>query len=738
MSSNSANFYSDAAIISRLGRQLVAKQETALVELIKNAYDADATEVEVSFENRETTGATLEIRDNGSGMTKNDLEEKFLRLASENKVSSPVSLKYSRRRAGRKGIGRFSAQRLGDRLTLTTHSDGDPSAWELLIDWAAFEPGLQLEQVKVTLREIEPDRVGTTLRIERLTDTWSLAQLRSCWRSVLALQQPFPIAESVSNRSDPGFQARFIESGTLYHDTSVIADVKTEILDRCPVVVEMKVDNDGFAFWRITKNAFGETRAWRGIHHDHRNDGNPPPYNSLKNVNLRAHHVIQTGELAGVPSVVLARVRELLRREGGIRLYRNGFRVLPYGEKNDDWLGLDAAYAVRHYLAPISNRNWFGVVEVSDPEGRYFEEHTSREGLIINETFEELRDLTSSVLITAASEVHADRGRKVSTGSESPDPDRSAMLSEARRAMKEAREAAEKVALEPGQSAGAKEVVRQTIAAGLALEASAAEIEAKQKQVADKEVMLRLLSSIGMTTAEFSHETGMAFGAFRIDFDAVLAVAEDARSGDNTFLVQSARARSALNRLDNLTGYLNNAVASRAMREIAPVSLSLTIEDFERGLLEHAETQETEIKIDVPAFDALHTAPMHEAELASVLLNFYTNSLKAMKRHSAPRKILIAADRLHDQGVVRLQFCDSGPGISEDIRESVFAAFFTTNSAPATSAPDSVQATGTGLGLWIVEQIARHAGGSVEVVDAPAGFSTCLELRLPAAPEEDE
>jgi len=126
---------------------------------------------------------------------------------------------------------------------------------------------------------------------------------------------------------------------------------------------------------------------------------------------------------------------------------------------------------------------------------------------------------------------------------------------------------------------------------------------------------------------------------------------------------------------------------------------------------------------------------MHEAEVASVLLNFHTNALKAMKRTSNARRILVTADRHAEDKQVRLRFCDSGDGVPVEIRERIFEAFVTRQSAPTSSASDNEHAQGTGLGLWIVDQIATNAGGSVAVVEPPEGYSTCFELLLP---EENE
>ena len=540
-------FHADAAIINRLGRELVAKQETALVELVKNAYDADATTVVVSFDGRGEPGAVLSIRDNGIGMSRDDIVNGFLRLASDLKVLEPKSPRYKRTRAGRKGIGRFSAQRLGARLVLTTQVDGQPSAWQLIADWSQFTSGKRLDDISVTLQELPATAPGTTLRVEGLHDDWTPGQIRSCWRSVLALQQPFPVAPVMDSTIDPGFTVEFRDGGGLFQDESVVANMQTEILDHLPVVIEMRVDNEGKASWRITKNAFGELRSWRPIHHDARDNSDPPAYPSLRNVAMKAYHVILEPSL--LPSVVFTRVRDILSREGGIRLYRNGFRVTPYGERDDDWLGLDEIYSRRNYLANIANRHFFGVVEVSDPEGVSFEEHTSREGLIETPAFRELRDLASSVLITAATEIHADRGRKTKTNAPSPRPEVTTALSEARAAMRAAREAAEIIANSSPDPAPAKLLVESAAAAEKIFEQQEIIITTEQRRVADAGAMLRLLSSLGMTTAEFSHETGMAFEAFRLDLERVFEAALSARQGDEKFLTLATRAREALVRL---------------------------------------------------------------------------------------------------------------------------------------------------------------------------------------------
>jgi signal transduction histidine kinase len=730
------SFEADAAIIARLGRELVAKQETALIELVKNGFDADATKVDVVFEGSGPSAA-VEVRDNGTGMTRRDLVQGFMRLASDLKVQSPRSPRFGRRRAGRKGIGRFAAQRLGDRLVLITRTEAAAAALRLNVDWRQFVHGRRLEDVRVSLDEVPAtDAPGTTIRIENLRDTWSEAQTKRCWRGVLALQQPFPVAPVIrKDDADPGFSVRILQSGSIFDDEYLVANMQTEILDHLHAVIEMKVDDKGRAKWRLSKNQFGSVRDWMPIHHDHRDTAWPPPYEHLKNAAMKAYYAVLDPTL--LPSLVYTRVRDVLSDEGGIRLYRNGFRVIPYGDPDDDWLRLDEAYAKRSLLAPIANRNFFGVIELEDPDGNLFEEHTSREGLIESLAFLELKELASSVLVTAGTQMAEDRGRKTYAGRTSRPLITSNFsgFGAVRAAARAAKEAAELAAREKGTPAAEAAVKRATETVNL-VEKEQEELEAAQIRLADEAAMLRFLATLGMTTSEFSHETGMTFDAFRLDFKCVFDAAAQARSNDPTFKDQAARAQAMLNRLDTLTSYLNALAAARSLRSIRPVSLSKTVDRFKRGIGAQAKSQEIEVTIDTPAYDGLFTRPMHEAELASILLNFYTNSVKAMKRSKNRRKILVVADRTDDLDPrVRIRFSDTGDGIPSENRDRIFDAFFTTRIAPPAGASDTEHASGSGLGLWIVSQIASNAGGEVLLAEPPPGFSTCFEVLLP--PEEE-
>ena len=313
MTTEEVFFTTDAALIDRIGRELVGKQETGLLELIKNSYDADATTVKVVIE-----PGRLTIDDNGVGMDRDELLAGFLRLANDTKIRNPTSDRYHRRRAGRKGIGRFATQRLGSGLILRSWKTTDENGLELSVDWRDFAQGRALDRIPVQLGLVGFRHAGTEISIVRLRDSWSGAQIGRCWRGVVNLQQPFPVAPVEDNpQQDPGFEVSFHRSSEQFAAPELVASVETEILDHMHAVVEFQVNAEGYAQWRLTKNRFGPDSEWAPINHNNRDDARPDPYDNLSNAWMKTYYaILEPGEF---PGMVFSRVRDLLRSDGGVR-----------------------------------------------------------------------------------------------------------------------------------------------------------------------------------------------------------------------------------------------------------------------------------------------------------------------------------------------------------------------------------------------------------------------------------
>jgi len=162
-------FTVNAGVIDRLGNELVARQETAVSELVKNSYDADAIEVTLTFINSTNIGGRLIVSDDGEGMNRDQLINGFMRISSTDKIQNPYSGFYNRKRAGQKGIGRFAVQRLGDKLTIITQTENDEDALKLIIEWDKYANNKELHNVTNALEITSKKREkGTTLIIDGL------------------------------------------------------------------------------------------------------------------------------------------------------------------------------------------------------------------------------------------------------------------------------------------------------------------------------------------------------------------------------------------------------------------------------------------------------------------------------------------------------------------------------------------------------------------------------------------
>lgn len=737
-------FSVDAGHVSRLGLELVSKQETAIAELIKNAYDADASEVTVTFIASDTPGGTLEVVDTGSGMSREQLLHGFMRISTVDKVSEPKSPLYNRQRAGRKGIGRFAAQRLGRRLSIATQQKGVDYSLLLVIDWDTFLTGIDLHMVANQVR-VEPplDFSGTKLTIHSLRDSWSEAQIRRAYRFVSDLLQPFPLKATtpkpLSDTVDPGFDVNF------YRDDGIrsvlIASQEQNIVSNAVGHITAWVEPGGKAYVSLSsdKYAVDYDRVELTIDPKSRARGTEKvlDYKLLDGVYLSAHYFIQDE----LPGGTRGMVRDVLNRTGGVRVYRNGFRVLPYGETFDDWLTLQRSSALRELLPPHHNTNFLGFVELEDVLGERFQETASREGLIENDAFHQLQDFVYKSLVAGVVEIARARKRKLfakdkkleGRNAEGVAQD---VRSQAAQVAEQLRTLAESATPPPKDNQKNLDFTNDdnsapTTDAGDAaskLNSLAEQVEAignASQSVLEEVGMLRVLASLGLTIGEFTHEVRHALAALgavieTVDSDAFPNGAANELSSHVILLREYMR-------------YFDTAVTQNAHRKLEAHELRDVVSEFVSVVRPTFARQGVEVVTRFQGYD-LFTRPMHKSELASTFLNLFTNSLKAIHRAGVSGKILIFCSFSEDY--LQIDFSDNGDGIPVENREKIFEPFFTTSTPPSSSASHDEQLVGTGLGLKIVRDILESAGGDIEVSDPESGYSTCIRITIPRARED--
>lgn len=726
-------FSVDAGIINRLGKELVGRHETAVAELVKNAYDADAITVDLFFENTENKGGKLTIVDDGLGMTRNQLINGFMKISSSDKIHNPKSPRYMRTRAGQKGIGRFATHRLGNRLTIISQTKENSEAIIVEIDWSNYEIDQDINQISNKVRWLSKERdEGTTIIIDDLRDAWTEGMIKRSFRYVSELLQPFPLSQNLEHfEEDPGFKVNFFEGAM--NESKPLIDEYSGFYQHALAEIEGYVDNVGDGFYNISSRKLELDDDLFQIGKNKRNQ-DYLPFTSLKNIHFKAYYYIYG--VNQIPKQVETYIRNNANEFGGIRLYRNGFRVLPYAEKDNDWLGLDASVRRRSYLQPHSNINFFGFVEIFDLEGIDFQELSSREGLLENEAFEELKDYAYKVLTDATQKINLIREKKTTTNQKDWKPKKpKEVLNEVASKLERAAEAKEQDENESSNRDNDGDYSSKSSSSAFTSDdfrSIAQKIkEANEEQDRDKQELLqeiqllRILSSLGLIIGEFIHEIKHHLDAFELDIHSLIRDHSD----EQDILKKLERLALNSSSFRTYTSYFDKAVSENVNRELEPIEIRDVVKPFYKVAAPNCERIGIElISPEFIGYD-LFTCPMHKSEWASILFNFFSNSKKAIKRAGAKGKILVQAGRVDKH--IYLDFSDNGDGIPDQNQEKVFSPFFTTSSPSGKYADEIEEMTGTGLGLKIVKDIIEGYNGDIFIKTSEVGFSTTIRVMVP-------
>lgn len=695
----------DSALINRLGYELVGRAETAMSELIKNGYDADAKRVDVFFNNTDQPGGTIIVRDNGVGMDFQALQQGFLRISTSDKVDNPKSERYERPRAGRKGIGRFATQRLGNVLTIITTKLEMNYALKVTIDWTAYRPNTNLEDILFPIEKVEKSlNEGTELVISGVRDTWSMASILRVHRYVMDLFQPDYLRNSAGeNAVENTFETFFWRwDGSQY---AAIENGQEDFFAKALAVISGEVNDDHHGWVSIRSDSL--------LMKDDIPLENEFPL--LSKVRFKAYYFIYGRPeyySSGMSAMTLNAIQKMSVNSSGLRLYRNGFRVLPYGEPSNDWINLNARWAGGSGVnIPFGTHNIFGYVEIVDQEGLLFDETSSREGLIENDAFFQLTDFLYRAFsmarnrISSSPELQRLKDNRGATDPSEPQP-------EVQAGMQEKLAYIRSYLQNKKEPAGSEEERHRE---------RVIEMLSAVERVMGEMEMLRVLAGLGLSIGSFSHEMEQFKPALVGDLSHLLR-------NDMPINEIAESLNKHLETMFAYTRFFNITVSENLNRRLGPVDVFEIIDRFRRTIEDDLGRQQIQFEFVPRVFD-LMVGPMHEAELISVLYNLYTNARKAIIKNNQPGEILITAGI---EGVnAFLCFQDNGIGIPEENKNRVFDAFFTTSTPASFSADEQSKLTGTGLGLKIVQDILLTRGGKIFLFEPDVGFKTCFKIVLP-------
>lgn len=752
MNTNSSNnlstikFTIESRILKELGERLVNDSSIALTELIKNSYDADASECEISISNDR-----IIIKDNGHGMSFDEFKNKWMKIATANKLLDNRSKIYNRNVTGSKGIGRFAVRFLGKHLTLESISKNEENKNIKLVatfDWDKLDENNDLTTLEVPYQLIETtEKCGTKLIITKLRNEASLSeeQIKKVKSNVIQNTSPIfafiqdikenlllseksiykNVAKNILNNSldntiDPGFDILFNQENS-----------QTQTQNLASLVLKNYV---------ISAKMFLEGNNLKIIFSHNIENAPLIPSFEINNFDNKLGTSIYTdirffpkrGGVFSNKGVNGLAAWTWVKSNHGIKVFDHGFSITPYGHDDDDWLHLDrdSARSLRHWrtelmqthfpmdiedanstkrnpmLALPNNHQLIGAIFVNSDSNK--EENTllpsmDRQGYVINDSFKQLTELTRFVV-----ELIAYYDKKISLQLE-----------------EEARQK------RYGDQIHELEAVIREIESSptLMLEDKERIIEyySKVKENVedlgnyDKEAResLETMSLLGVVAGFMTHEYEAALGSLEEAKNILKQLSDvDPKLGKTAEELQKI--------ITNFNGYIEYTqlfVQNIHLAVVKPYKslsvLKLVTNTFENFMLDRNINLKFEISRELQA--PLIPVAMYQG----LVLNLFTNALKALVNEThEDKKIIIQAWNESKKHII--QVVDNGPGIPDDVKNRIWDPLYTT-----TSKQNNSLGSGMGLGLALVKRVVESQKGKINLISPPANYSTCFRIELP-------
>lgn len=385
-------------VIAHLGEDLIKNESIALVELVKNSYDAGASFCDVEFSFSGDTLMKIVVSDNGSGMDIQTVQKSWLVIGTDNKKKQLEQCTIGRMPLGEKGIGRLGVHKLGNKIHLESKKDNCKPV-EVDINWTLLDKAEKVSDFPVTVKEndcscLEYDH-GTRITITELKGEWNRRKLRSVFRDLQSLNSPFV------NRTD-SFNVNVSSNSDVFQNLPCVED----ILNAAMYIGHCVIDGDQvcdfsyrFKPWDSLSNISGRQVDWLDDNDSYlkrRKETKVPNKVDLETFSLSDYKIgkitldfyifEKDTSVFSFMNMERTTLNNYLRENAGVRVYRDGVRVYNYGEKDSDWLSLDFN-RLKRSGGNISNNIIIGAVGLSRRDSVDLKEKTNREGFIEDEAY---------------------------------------------------------------------------------------------------------------------------------------------------------------------------------------------------------------------------------------------------------------------------------------------------------------------------------------------------------------
>ncbi|RIK39405.1 MAG: histidine kinase [Chloroflexi bacterium] len=655
-------------ILRRLGEELNPNPDQGILELVKNTYDADAHRCVIELQNSKSNNGAIRICDDGIGMDENDIVNGWLLLGGSNK-SQDRRTRLGRIPAGNKGIGRLAALRLGTSVELITRpADRPDKQYKLKIDWNEFDKVSAVEDVELQVHEmLRPLGVnsGTEITIAGLKTKLSRSSVQSLARALIMLADPFS--------DDPlGFKPVLVAPAFAEFEQLV----EKRYFEEAEYHLLAEVDEKG--------EAKASVLDWKGAvlftaDHDEITRGKKGRFYQCPPARFDLWAFLLKKEAFSTRTSTLAEVRAWLNEFGGVHLYENRLRVMPYGNPGNDWLDMNLRRVRSPEERPGTNTS-IGRVSITHTSGTLLQK-TDRSGLVENLAFQDLRSFAQDALDWMAK-------RRLGEAEKRRAEERKQTQEKASQAAKTVEDAI--ATLSEHERSRVKHSFEEY------RKARDTEVEKLRKEVQ----LYRTLSTVGITTATFAHESsGNPIKVIRFSVRSIESRAREALPFQYEILLAEPidTVKHAVDSLAVL-GSAALRLVDHEKRRFGRVDLHKVIENVLTTFKPFLEGRD--VTLQTTLCEGTPFLRGSEAAIESILTNLLNNSLAAFESNGSSERLILIDTEVTD-GWFTLRVLDSGPGIVDIAIDDIWIPGETT------------RPSGTGLGLTIVQDTVKDLGGRV-------------------------
>ena len=685
----------DAGHIRNIGEQSISNKIQAILELVKNAYDADSPDCIVTFHGSKNDDSDISIQaitieDHGIGMSKNDIKEKFMKVGTGNKIDESFSPKLSRRVSGEKGMGHYSVQRLGNKVDIittpepfegrkTTLEDND-ATYHLELDWSKYVSGKDFEKIANKLYKEKQLHFGTCIRISTLRDLWTFQgndnDLDILAKNLGNIMLPKELQSGKKEKFEP-----YIKTEGFKID---LPETRGTLLDYAAYKIQARLRKN-----RITFTLFKHKKNKMEMRHV--NDGQI----ATENVTCGDADII----LYWFPGMVSEwakgamkprLLKDQLDENYGIKIYNDKIRVMPYGEKGNDWMGLGTRKAGPAAGGMLRNVHLVGFLRLSRQNNPEIIETTTRQALRENIAFESLKnDFVMKVI-----EELEHQAREIKKHEDD--------LKKRTHPSNIAQVEIEQIMKRMQNLTNIDKTEKHRIETGLTKASRQIDLEKQQTTKNEEKLitnleMYRNLSTVGIQTLAFNHEIINPIRWIKGTLANLINPGVEMTSDKKSEYLEKCHAKIILslnwaNHIKEFSSLLSGSDISKKKRSV--INADNSIREIREGMTLILDA--LAVTIHDPHLEGeIPDLIMNKASFESIFINLISNSIRSLKRVKRDRNITIKISKNSQN--IKFEFMDNGYGISEADENKIFRPFFSTYK--------NTEDKGTGMGLTIIKEI---------------------------------